>query len=290
MVDTPQSRKAVRFGVFEMDLVAGQLRKNGLRVRLQEQPFQLLALLLERPGEVVTREELREKLWPADTFVEFDHSLNTAVKKLRRALGDSAESPRWIETLPRRGYRFLAPVEQVGELPDGALEGRDHTETTPGPRPAALIEPQVQQAIPSVDQSKRLLVAALLGLSGVAFAAVVGLLFRDSGSVQKPGRMRFTLNKPGLPQNLYMAASAAVSPDGNYVAYRDAAGSLWIHDLRLDERRKVAGRAENYFWSPDSSSLAFNHFWELTARVRTPIFGAGAILADWATVSRKSEN
>jgi cholera toxin transcriptional activator len=114
-VSTPQSNSAgkiVRFGLFEVDLSAGELRKNGVRIRLQEQPFQVLAFLLERPAEVVTREELRQKLWPADTFVDFDHSLNTAVNKLREALGDSASSPRYVETLARRGYRFLASVER----------------------------------------------------------------------------------------------------------------------------------------------------------------------------------
>ncbi len=103
----------MRFGVFEVDLAAGELRKNGTRIRLQEQPFQILVYLLDRAGEVVTREELRQKLWPADTFVDFDHSLNTAVNKLREALGDSASSPRYVETLARRGYRFLAPVERA---------------------------------------------------------------------------------------------------------------------------------------------------------------------------------
>jgi cholera toxin transcriptional activator len=105
------SGRIVRFGVFELDLAAGELRKNGVRLRLQEQPFQVLALLLERAGDVVLREELRQKLWPADTFVDFDHSLNTAVNKLRETLGDSATSPRYIETLARRGYRFIAPVQ-----------------------------------------------------------------------------------------------------------------------------------------------------------------------------------
>jgi len=106
--------KIVRFGVFEVDLTAGELRKSGSKVRLQEQPFQLLAYLLTRSGEVVTRDELREKLWPADTFVDFDHSLNTAINKVREALGDSASSPRFVETLARRGYRFLGPVDRVG--------------------------------------------------------------------------------------------------------------------------------------------------------------------------------
>jgi len=105
------SSKIERFGVFELDLATGELRKNGAKLRLQEQPFQVLALLLERAGDVVTREELRQKLWPADTFVDFDHSLNTAVNKLREVLGDSASSPRYIETLARRGYRFIAPVQ-----------------------------------------------------------------------------------------------------------------------------------------------------------------------------------
>jgi len=111
----PQSSpagKIARFGVFAVDLAAGELRKNGVRIRLQEQPFQILAILLERPGDVVTREELRQRLWPADTFVDFDHSLNTAVNKLREALGDSASSPRYVETLARRGYRFLGTVER----------------------------------------------------------------------------------------------------------------------------------------------------------------------------------
>jgi cholera toxin transcriptional activator len=109
------SQRIIRFGVFGVDRTAGELRKNGVRIRLQEQPFQLLLFLLERPREVITREELREKLWPADTFVDFDHSLNTAINKVREALGDSASSPRYVETLARRGYRFLATVEPIQE-------------------------------------------------------------------------------------------------------------------------------------------------------------------------------
>jgi cholera toxin transcriptional activator len=105
-------RKALTFGVFELDVTAGELRKSGMKLRLQGQPLQVLVLLLERAGEVVTREELRQSLWPSDTFVDFDHSLNTAINKVREALGDSASSPRYIETLARRGYRFIAPVQQ----------------------------------------------------------------------------------------------------------------------------------------------------------------------------------
>jgi DNA-binding winged helix-turn-helix (wHTH) protein len=102
--------KLLRFAVFEVDLTAGELRKNGARIRLQEQPFQVLTALLQNAGQVVTRDELREKIWPADTFVDFDHSLNTAVNKIRESLGDSASNPRFVETLARRGYRFIAPI------------------------------------------------------------------------------------------------------------------------------------------------------------------------------------
>src|SRR5215831_16298894 len=103
----------LRFGVFEVDLRAGELRKQGKRIKVQEQPFRVLTVLLQRPGEVVTREELRNQNWPPDTFVDFDNSLNTAVNKLREALGDSADNPRFVETLPRRGYRFIAPVNGI---------------------------------------------------------------------------------------------------------------------------------------------------------------------------------
>jgi|SRR5579862_4361377 len=106
-------KKLYRFGVFEVDAESGELRKSGVRMRLPDQPFQVLMILLERQGEVITRADLREKLWPSDTFVDFDHSLNTIINKLREVLNDSASSPRFIETLAKRGYRFLAPVELV---------------------------------------------------------------------------------------------------------------------------------------------------------------------------------
>jgi len=114
-----QSPAILRFGVFEVDVRAGEVRKQGVRIKLQEQPFHVLTVLLQCPGEVVTREELRNQNWPADTFVDFDNSLNTAINKLREALGDSADNPRFIETLPRRGYRFIAPVtsNHWGESP-----------------------------------------------------------------------------------------------------------------------------------------------------------------------------
>src|SRR5215470_611788 len=105
-----RSPAILRFGTFEIDVRSGELRKRGARIRLQEQPFLVLKILLERPGEIVSREELRSQIWSADTFVDFDNSLNTAINKLREALGDSADNARFIETLPRRGYRFVGPV------------------------------------------------------------------------------------------------------------------------------------------------------------------------------------
>jgi TolB-like protein/DNA-binding winged helix-turn-helix (wHTH) protein/Tfp pilus assembly protein PilF len=119
---SPAASRILRFGAFEADLHTRELRKQGMQIKLQEQPFQVLEFLLEHPGEIVTREQLRQKLWPADTFVDVDNSVNAAINRLREALGDSAESPRFVETLPRRGYRFVAPVTEVksaeGEVTD----------------------------------------------------------------------------------------------------------------------------------------------------------------------------
>src|SRR2546422_2672326 len=111
MPEKPQLGERLRFGVFEIDLRTGELRKHGQRIRLQEQPFQVLAMLVLYPGEVVTREDLQKRLWSADTFVDFDHGLNKAINKIREALSDSAENPRFVETVARRGYRFLAEVK-----------------------------------------------------------------------------------------------------------------------------------------------------------------------------------
>src|SRR5437762_2425005 len=105
------SHGTVRFGDFELDQDTGELRREGVKVRLQEQPLQILQILLEQPGKVILREELRKRVWPSDTFVDFDHGINNAIKRLREALGDVAETPRYIETLPRRGYRFIGITE-----------------------------------------------------------------------------------------------------------------------------------------------------------------------------------
>jgi TolB-like protein/DNA-binding winged helix-turn-helix (wHTH) protein/Tfp pilus assembly protein PilF len=117
MTAPTSARPLVRFGTFEVDLTDGELRHKGIKVKLQEQPFRILATLLEQPGTLVTREQLRERLWPADTFVDFEHSLNAAVKNLRRALGDDAENPRFIETVPKRGYKFIAAIAPSGSEP-----------------------------------------------------------------------------------------------------------------------------------------------------------------------------
>jgi TolB-like protein/DNA-binding winged helix-turn-helix (wHTH) protein/Flp pilus assembly protein TadD len=137
MREEHQVRGRLSFGVFELDLRAGELRKHGLRVRLQEQPFQVLATLTEHPGEVVTREELQKKLWPADTFVDFDHGLNKAISKIREALSDSAESPRFVETVARRGYRFLAEVKvaDAATVRSPELATLPHPEAEVGDRP-----------------------------------------------------------------------------------------------------------------------------------------------------------
>lgn len=122
-----RSKSAIRFDVYEVDLRAQELYKAGRKVKLQIQPFQVLAMLLEQPGEVVTREEMQKRLWPADTFVDFEHSVNTAIKKLRQALEDDIKKPRYVETLPKRGYRFLATVKK----PAGTAATGSASETKP---------------------------------------------------------------------------------------------------------------------------------------------------------------
>ena len=149
MEEAHQVRGPIRFGVFEVDLRTGELRKNGVRVRLQQQPFQVLAVLLERPGEVVGREELQKKLWPADTFVDFDHGLNKVINKIREALGDSAESPRFVETVARRGYRFLAEVRVSDALPVRSGE----LATQPEPARDVRERPTLASKLPTVERS-----------------------------------------------------------------------------------------------------------------------------------------
>ena len=115
--------RVLRFGVFQVNLAARELRKHGVRIRLPGQPFRVLSILLERPGQVVSREEMRDKLWDSETFVDYERSLNSAIRKLRAVLGDSQESSRYIETVPRIGYRFIAPVEQIPSLAEAPRAG-----------------------------------------------------------------------------------------------------------------------------------------------------------------------
>lgn len=165
--------KLLRFGVFEVDRAAGELRKQGVRVRLQEQPFQVLTALLENAGRVVTREDLRQKIWPADTFVDFDHSLNTAVNKIREALNDSASSPRFVETLARRGYRFIAPVNAV-ETSTSAPPSAQAADAAAVPAAEAALHPDLHVPLPH-----RGLVRALFGLIQVMYLVFyVNALYR----------------------------------------------------------------------------------------------------------------
>lgn len=157
MAPTPQR---YRFGLFELFTESGELRKSGERLRIQEQPLQVLQALVERPNEVVSREELRLRLWPSDTFVDFDHSLNTAINKVREVLGDTASNPRFVETLPRRGYRFIAPVEVIADRAEA------QTEPTQVARPAiSEVEPLAPTSgAPELPQAPRQVPRMLFGL------------------------------------------------------------------------------------------------------------------------------
>ena len=151
-MDTAPTRLVYRFATYEADPLTGELRKAGVRLRLPDQPFRVLIMLLERPGELVTREEIRRKLWPADTFVDFDHGLNTVINRLRETLGDSASNPRFIETLARRGYRFLASVETAA--PAAARPATDGP-----PSPVTPAEPSTTTDAPRTRNGR---VAAVL--------------------------------------------------------------------------------------------------------------------------------
>src|SRR5918995_749323 len=173
-----------RFGVFEVDVKQGEVRKQGLRIRLRGRPFEILAILLERPGEMVSREELRARLWAADTFVDFDHGLNTSVNRLREVLGDSADNPRFIETVPRKGYRFIAPVHSAPDI------------YTPLPTPAGAPEPAESppRSDPSIPPggsppARRRSFFWLIAAAAVVIAAVTGAFawWRATRPVDAPG-------------------------------------------------------------------------------------------------------
>ena len=183
--------RIVQFGLFELDLDAAELRKSGIRIKLQEQPFQILSMLLERPGAVITREELQKKLWPGDTFVDFDLSLNSAVKKLRQALNDDSENPRFVETLYRRGYRFIGSLNASPAANGGALEVAPSAE-------AAALEPGLAPATsaPSTPKGRFLLYGAVTLLLILAVVVVARLI-----PSQVPRVLGFTqITHDGLPK------------------------------------------------------------------------------------------
>src|SRR6516164_6496838 len=188
------SQPVVRFGTFEVNLRSGELRKGGVRIKLHGQPFEILAMLLERPGQVVTREELRQRLWPTDTFVDFDHGVNTAIKKLRAALGDSADNPRFVETLPRRGYRLLAGVEG----PDQTIAGEviPPVEGTGGRAiavlPFKLLTPNVQDDYLSVALADA--VINQLGIKGELLVRPTSVMVRYAKRTVDPLTVAHELN------------------------------------------------------------------------------------------------
>jgi DNA-binding winged helix-turn-helix (wHTH) protein len=243
---TFRARGVIRFGVFEVDLRSGDLRKNGLKVKLTGQPFQVLAMLLERPGEMVAREDLQKRLWPADTFVDFDHSLNTAINKIREALGDSAESPRFVETLPRRGYRFIAPVEAIGLV-------------VPAVSPPAVQQAPLQEQAggtggatePPPGKRWPLAVGAVLGL--LAAAALSW-----HGWQRRPPKPELTQRRLTTSSSEIPVWASAISPDGRYLAYSDD-GGIHLRVIDTAETHTLPAppdsRINKLAWFPDGDRL-----------------------------------
>ena len=250
-VSAISSSRIIRFSTFEVNLRTGELRQRGQKVKLQEQPLQLLAALLERPGELVTREELRGKLWPADTFVDFDHSLNAAIKRLRDALGESAERPIFVETVARRGYRFIGNVETPIPSALSDLEGlKPDTETGRIPTkvsPTSASGPWAQ---------KWQFVGAALAIVVVASMAVGWLLWRQA-SRSKLSQASVTLQRLTTNATENRVFASAISPDGKYLAYSDKTGA-YLRLLSTGELHPLLPKASDgtfLGWFPDSSQL-----------------------------------
>ena len=229
----------VRFGVFELDVRAGELRKHGIKIKLQEQPFEVLQILLEKPGEVVTREELQRRLWPSDTFVEFDKGIYNAIKRLRETLGDTADTPRYIETLPRRGYRFIAPI-------DGA-KGNAPT----------MVQVGSEKQTPRLSRPR--LLAALFCIA-LLLPTVVAVRYWTSarGTQVSPPALKMlalTTNSSEIPVHY-----AAISPDGKYVAYTDEVG-VHVKVIETGEVRSLVLREGSQVVTPVVSHLRLPVAW-----------------------------
>jgi|SRR5579871_2752226 len=245
----PDPPVIIRFPPFELDVRAAELRKHGIRVRLHDQPFRILLALLSRPGEVVLREEIRKLLWPDDTVVEFDRSINAAVQRLRDALGDSADNPRYVETLARRGYRFIGTVEAEDEPPE-KMALREETA-----RPATGRLDGVERAKSGPNKFYWLAAACLCLLVAAALA------WRPYPSPERTVEFEILAPRDTRATNYYEAT--AISPDGRWIVFRaqapPAPAILWLRPLDSAAARPLAGTEGPRFpfWSPDSRSLAF---------------------------------
>jgi DNA-binding winged helix-turn-helix (wHTH) protein len=252
-VSAISSSRIIRFSTFEVNLHTGELRQRGQKVKLQEQPLQLLAALLERPGELVTREELRGKLWPADTFVDFDHSLNAAIKRLRDALGESAERPIFVETVARRGYRFIGVVGIPSATPSvlSDLNGlKRDTET--GRIPTRVWPPGASGRWARGWQ----FAGALLAIVVVAGMAAGWFMWRQvAGSRSSKASVTLRRLTTNAAENWVIAS--AISPDGKYLAYSDKTGA-YFRLLSTGELHPLLPKVSDVTflgWFPDSSQL-----------------------------------
>ncbi len=213
-------RGRARFGPFALDLETGELRKYDIKVVLQGQPFEVLAVLLEKPGELVTREELKERLWGKETYVDFDQGLNRAIKKVRAALNDSADIPKYVETFAKRGYRFVAPV---------------NFESASSPIPAIEPEPQPGARVP-----KRWIKPAIAAGAVLAVAVIVCLLLLRH---ELAGASHWSLRQLTKNSAENSLTSAVISPDGNYLLYGDLAG-IHLRLISTQETRTFGRPAE----------------------------------------------